>query len=83
MKASRWTPSTSFSEDAPGLKRTACAFARWGEKQAFATVAALDLLPAEQTVTCREPVQALKIEVGDFHEILSQDYALVRAVFAL
>jgi CRP-like cAMP-binding protein len=52
-----------------------------GEKQAFATVAALDLLPAEHTVTSLEPLQALKLEVGDFHEILSQDYALVRAVF--
>jgi cAMP-dependent protein kinase regulator len=52
-----------------------------GETQGFATVAALDLLPAEHTVTSLEPLQALKLEVGDFHEILSQDYALVRAVF--
>jgi CRP-like cAMP-binding protein len=52
-----------------------------GEKEAFATVAALDLEPAAHRVTALEPVHALKLNALDFHEILAQDYALVRAVF--
>jgi CRP-like cAMP-binding protein len=52
-----------------------------GERQAFATIAALDLEPAAHTVKAIEPVHALKLNALDFHEILSQDYALVRAVF--
>ena len=52
-----------------------------GEKETFATLAALDLEPAAHTVKALEPVHALKLNALDFHEILSQDYALVRSVF--
>lgn len=52
-----------------------------GEKETFATLAALDLEPAAHTVKALEPVHALKLNAMDFHEILSQDYALVRSVF--
>jgi CRP-like cAMP-binding protein len=51
-----------------------------GEKQPFGLVAALDVGPAAHTVTAIEPVHALKLDAQDFHEILSQDYELVRAV---
>ena len=51
-----------------------------GAKQAFGLVAALDLAPAAHTVRAIEPLHALKLDVLDFHEILSQDYELVRAV---
>jgi len=51
-----------------------------GEKQAFGLVAALDLAPAAHSVRAIEPLHALKLDVLDFHEILSQDYELVRAV---
>ena len=52
-----------------------------GEKETFATLAALDLEPAAHTVKAIEPVHALKLNALDFHEILAQDYALVRSVF--
>ncbi len=52
-----------------------------GEKETFATLAALDLEPAAHTVKALEPVHVLKLNAMDFHEILSQDYALVRSVF--
>ena len=52
-----------------------------GEKETFATLAALDLEPADHTVKALEPVHALKLNALDFHEILAQDYALVRSVF--
>lgn len=51
-----------------------------GEKEAFGTVAVLDLEPAAHTVKAREALYALKLNALDFHEILSQDYELVRAV---
>jgi len=52
-----------------------------GEKQAFGTVAALDLNPALHTVKAIDPVHALKLNVQDFHDILSLDFELVQAVF--
>jgi CRP-like cAMP-binding protein len=52
-----------------------------GEKEAFAIVAALDQEPAVHTVTALEPVHALKLDAQDFHDMLSVDYELVRAVF--
>jgi len=51
-----------------------------GEKQAIGLVAALDLAPAAHTVRAIEPLHTLKLDVLDFHEILSQDYEMVRAV---
>ena len=51
-----------------------------GEKQVFGLVAALDFAPATHTVKAIEPLHALKLNALDFHEILSQDYELVRAV---
>ena len=52
-----------------------------GAKEAFAIVAALDQEPAVHTVIALEPVHALKLNAEDFHDILSVDYELVRAVF--
>ena len=52
-----------------------------GQTEAFAIVAALDQNPAVHTVTALEPVHALKLNAQDFHDILSVDYELVRAVF--
>ncbi len=52
-----------------------------GAKEAFAVVAALDQEPAAQSVVAVEPVHALKLNAQDFHDILSLDYELVRAVF--
>jgi len=51
-----------------------------GEKEAFGLVAALDLAPAAHTVRAIESLHALKLNALDFHEILAQDYELVRAV---
>ena len=51
-----------------------------GEKQAFGLVAALDLAPAAHSVRVIEPLHALKLNAQDFHDILSQDYELVRVV---
>jgi CRP-like cAMP-binding protein len=50
------------------------------EKQSFGLVAALDFAPAPHTVRAIDPLHALKLNAMDFHEILSQDYELVRAV---
>ena len=52
-----------------------------GAKEAFAIVAALDQEPAAHTVTVLEPVRALKLNAEDFHDMLSVDYDLVRALF--
>lgn len=52
-----------------------------GEKQAFGTVAALDLNQAVHTVKAMDPVDALKLNAQDFHDILSLDFELVQAVF--
>jgi CRP-like cAMP-binding protein len=52
-----------------------------GAKEAFAIVAALDQEPAVHTVAALEPVHALKLNAQDFHDMLSVDYELVRAVF--
>jgi CRP-like cAMP-binding protein len=51
-----------------------------GEKQAFGTVAALDLEPAVHTVKAIDPVYALKLNAQDLQDILSLDFELVRAV---
>jgi CRP-like cAMP-binding protein len=51
-----------------------------GEKQAFGLVAALDIAPAAHSIRAIEPLHALKLDILDFHDILSQDYELVRAV---
>jgi hypothetical protein len=50
-----------------------------GEKQAFGTVAALDLEPAFYTVKALDPVHALKLNA---QEILSLDFELVQAVIS-
>ena len=47
----------------------------------FGTVAALDLSPAVYTVTTQSRVHALKLNVQDFHDLLSMDFELVKAVF--
>ncbi len=52
-----------------------------GEKQVFGTVAALDLGLAIHSVKAIDPVYALKLNVQDFHDILSLDFELVQAVF--
>jgi CRP-like cAMP-binding protein len=52
-----------------------------GEKESFAIVAALDQEPAVHTVTALDQVLALKLNAQDFHDMLSVDYELVRAVF--
>jgi CRP/FNR family transcriptional regulator, cyclic AMP receptor protein len=56
-------------------------FREVGEKQVFGTVAALDLSPAVHTVKAMSPVRALKLNVQDFHDLLSLDFELVKAVF--
>lgn len=52
-----------------------------GQRQAFGTVAALDLNPAVHTVKAIDRVHALKLNAQDFHDILSLDFELVQAVF--
>ena len=52
-----------------------------GAKEAIAIVAALDQEAAVHTVAALEPVHALKLNAPDFHDMLSVDYELVRAVF--
>jgi len=52
-----------------------------GEKQAFGTVAALDLKPAIHTVKAIDPVYALKLNAQDLQDILSLNFELVQAVF--
>lgn len=51
------------------------------ERQALGPVAALDLNPALHTVKAIDAVHALKLNAQDFHDILSLDFELVRAVF--
>lgn len=51
-----------------------------GEKQVLGLVAALDFGPAPHSVRAIERLHALKLNALDFHEILSQNYELVRAV---
>jgi CRP/FNR family transcriptional regulator, cyclic AMP receptor protein len=51
-----------------------------GERQAFGTVAALDLKPAIHTVTAIDPVSALKLNAQDLQDLLSLDFELVQAV---
>ena len=51
-----------------------------GERQAFGTVAALDLKPAIHTVKAVDPVHALKLNAQDLQDILSLDFELVQAV---
>lgn len=52
-----------------------------GARGIFGTVAALDLSPAMHTVVTQEMVHALKLNVQDFHDLLSMDFELVKAVF--
>jgi CRP-like cAMP-binding protein len=51
------------------------------EREALGLLAALDLYAALYTVTAIEPIQALKLNVQDFQDILSSDFELVKAVF--
>jgi CRP-like cAMP-binding protein len=51
-----------------------------GEKQAFGTVAALDLEPAMHTVKAMNPVHALRLNAQDLQDILSLDFELAQAV---
>jgi CRP/FNR family transcriptional regulator, cyclic AMP receptor protein len=52
-----------------------------GEKIAVGVLAALDLGAALRTVTAREPVHVLKLNVQDFQDVLASDFELVKAVF--
>ena len=52
-----------------------------GAKEAFAIVAVLDQEPAVHTVMTIEAVRALRLNAEDFHDMLSVDYDLVRALF--
>ena len=52
-----------------------------GARGVFGAVAALDLSPAVHTVTTRSQVHALKLNVQDFHDLLSLDFELVKSVF--
>lgn len=52
-----------------------------GAKHAVGVLAALDLNAALRTVTAKEAVHALKINVQDFQEVLASDFELVKAVF--
>jgi len=52
-----------------------------GEKNAVGVLAALDLGAALRTVTAREPVHVLKLNVQDFQDVLASDFELVKAVF--
>jgi CRP-like cAMP-binding protein len=52
-----------------------------GERDTLGVLAALDLNSALHTVTAREPIHALKLNVQDFQDILSLDFELVKAVF--
>ena len=51
-----------------------------GERQAFGTVAALDLKPAIHTVRAIDPVSALKLNAQDLQDLLSLDFELVQSV---
>lgn len=52
-----------------------------GEHQVVGALAALGLGVALRTVTALEPVQALKLSVQDFQDLLASDFELVKAVF--
>jgi CRP-like cAMP-binding protein len=51
------------------------------EHHVIGALAALDLGSALLTVTAREPVHALKLDVQDFQDLLASDFELVKAVF--
>ncbi len=51
-----------------------------GERQAFGTVAALDLKPAIHTVRAIDPVSALKLNAQDLQDLLSLDFELVQSI---
>jgi len=63
-----------------GVERNGKVVRDIGEKQAFGTVAALDLKPAIHTVRAIDPVSALKLSAQDLQDLLSLDVDLVRAV---
>jgi len=52
-----------------------------GEKHGIGILASLDSNVALRTVVALEPIHALKLSVEDFHDILSSDFELVKAVF--
>ncbi|HEX6768925.1 MAG TPA: cyclic nucleotide-binding domain-containing protein [Candidatus Binatia bacterium] len=52
-----------------------------GEKHAIGILASLDASRALRTVVALEPVHALQLAVEDFHDLLSSDFELVKAVF--
>ena len=52
-----------------------------GEHHVVGALAALDLGVALRTATTLEPVQALKLRVQDFQDLLASDFDLVKAVF--
>jgi len=51
------------------------------QKEVLGILAALDLYSALYTVAAREPIDALKLNVQDFQDVLSSDFQLVKAVF--
>lgn len=51
-----------------------------GAKHAVGVLAALDLNSALRTVTAREPVHVLELNVQDFQDVLASDFELVKAV---
>lgn len=53
------------------------------EHQVVGALAALDRGVALRTVTALEPVQALKLSVPDFQDVLASDFDLVKAVFRI
>ena len=63
-----------------GVERNGKVVRDIGEKQAFGTVAALDLKPAIHTVRAIDPVSALKLSAQDLQDLLSLDVDLVQAV---
>jgi CRP-like cAMP-binding protein len=52
-----------------------------GIKHGVGILASLDSSVALRTVVALEPIHALKLSVEDFHDILSSDFELVKAVF--
>lgn len=52
-----------------------------GAKQGIGILASLGSNVALRTVEALEPIHALKLSVEDFHDILSSDFELVKAVF--
>ena len=63
-----------------GVERNGKVVRDIGEKQAFGTVAVLDLKPAIHTVRAIDPVSALKLSAQDLQDLLSLDVDLVQAV---